>query len=375
MSTITLALRNETAVELLSMPITWPDKEEGEILTTDGEFRLDELYKHLPPENALRNAPQPDRFLKIKIGDAAGDISLTVELHTDEPPLDLDPWDSIEQAGAEFTFPEPRCMNNGQYEEIYALRPLLAEVPPGWNMVRASRRGVHPEIEGATVRIDIWPIAGPAALKRIKHQPAPMPKPKVGSYMAANGSRHNPIAFGVLTQWQQLTIALWLAGDVTVTVRDRSIRLGDPPSIHDLAQSTEAPFTRFLWEWFQIQDCYPPGRWDGLIPGYRSLTPEQASSIRRDLLDQPAGSTTELQPTHIPIAAGIESGALLIADLSGDNAAGSVRQLYGATTQKWRSPAHFVRALADAIENRQPFLDHIPDFTTRTLRWTPTASA
>lgn len=34
-----------------------------------------------------------------------------------------------------------------------------------------------------------------------------------------------------------------------------------------------------------------------------------------------------------------------------------------------RSPAHLTRALADAIEYRQPFLGQIPSFNTHTLQW------
>ena len=370
MTSTTVTVQNTTAVEFLSMPITWQSKEEGEVLTTDGEFRLDELYKHLPPDNALRKQQQPDRYLKVKIGDAAGDISLIVRLHPSEPPLDAGPWESIEQAGAEFTFPEPRCMTEGLRDEVTALRPLLAQVPNGWNMVRASRRGVHPDVEGAVLQIDIWPITGPAGLQRIKHQPTPRPRPKKGSYLSATGNRHNPISHGVETQWRQLTYALWVAGDLTVTVRDRGIYLRDSGAVDKLAQDTGLPFTPLLWEWFRIQDHYPAGRWDNLLPGYQLLNPEQAGRTRAQRLTEPKKDTTTLSPSHVPIATATQSRALLVADLSPGPATGSVREIGAATQRKWRSPAHLTRELADAIEYRLSFLDHLPDFTHHALRWT-----
>lgn len=378
MTTTTVTLQREPAINLLSMPITWDQREEGEVLTTNGYFRLDELYKNLPPGSPQHNEPQPDRYLTIKIGDAAGDTSLTLELHAAEPPLDLEPWDSIEQAGAEFTFPEPRCMNVNLGEEITALRPLLAKVPKGWNMVRASRHRVHPEIEGATLRIDIWPISGPAGLQRIKHQPAPMPAPKVGSYRSATGHMHNPISDGVETQWRQLTQALWLAGDLTLTVRERSPIPVDSGDVDALAKTTGLTFTPFLWEWFLIQDCYPPGRWVNLFPGYQLLTPGQAGHFRDQLLGGTHHETitpAQFLETYIPIATGTHADALLVADLSPGKSPGSIRELASSPPRSWRSPAHLTRALADAIEYRQPFFGQIPSFDTHTLQWKPAEAA
>ena len=91
---------------------------------------------------------------------------------------DADQWDLIEQAGGEFgRYAPPAIPSYGWTDEnSHVVAPVLAAIADGWNMVRVACRDRRPSAELTVVRIDIWPIEGPAGRQIIK-QGAARPTP------------------------------------------------------------------------------------------------------------------------------------------------------------------------------------------------------
>ncbi|MDV7137161.1 hypothetical protein [Williamsia muralis] len=67
----------------------------------------------------------------VVIGDEPGEVNIEVTTHQAAPPLDLDSWDSIEEAGAEF---EPDAIEANNLLDIDFtddLRDVLTTIPAG----------------------------------------------------------------------------------------------------------------------------------------------------------------------------------------------------------------------------------------------------
>lgn len=109
------------------------------------------------------------------IPDALAPVVVDLETHDVEPPLlaAADGWVDVEQGGAEFgylpvTMP-PLAWRQDRHDGIVG--PVLASIPDGWNMVRVSCRDRRPTDPVLQVRVDIWPIPGPAGLEVIRYRP------------------------------------------------------------------------------------------------------------------------------------------------------------------------------------------------------------
>lgn len=115
--------------------------------------------------------------LTFLIPDASAPMVVDLETHDAEPPLlaAADGWIHVEQGGAEFGY-LPVTMQplvwSSQSEHDRIVGPVLASIPDGWNMVRVSCRDRRPDDPALQVRVDIWPIPGPAGLEVIRYTPS-----------------------------------------------------------------------------------------------------------------------------------------------------------------------------------------------------------
>ncbi|MGW8813075.1 DUF6924 domain-containing protein [Gordonia terrae] len=111
--------------------------------------------------------------LTFLIPDAPAPVVVDLETHDVEPPLlaAADGWVHVEQGGAEFGY-LPVTMQplvwSSPSEHDRIVGPVLASITDHWNMVRVSCRDRRPADPTLQVRVDIWPIPGPAGLEVIR---------------------------------------------------------------------------------------------------------------------------------------------------------------------------------------------------------------
>ena len=307
----------------------------------------------------------------VVIGDEPGEVDIEVTTHQIAPPLDLDSWDSIEEAGAEFEPETIEAHNQLGLDFTDDLREVLTTIPAGWNMLRVSkRRATQPP--SVDVHIDIWPIDGPADLNRIKHQPKPRRSRKA-----------HRSGVDVETHWWRITSILQHAGAATPLDSSPNPRRQNPAHVKDIAASTGQEWPQELTQWFTTLSGYPDGRWTTLFPSYDLLTAEQSLHSRNTSLAAMSPSDTDYPstagepaytfiPEYIPI--GDRDGYLLVCDTRPGPRHGTILTFDkvdaddDATT--WKSISHFLGDLADALEDRQPFLGYKPEFPNNTLTWT-----
>lgn len=371
MATKRLRVTQPQYVALRALPDPW---QPGQLLTIGGASKRDTTpYEGYPPDHPIwQQLPeQGRRYLVVVIGDEPGEVDIEVTTHQIAPPLDLDSWDSIEEAGAEFEPETIEAHNQLGLDFTDDLREVLTTIPAGWNMLRVSkRRATQPP--SVDVHIDIWPIDGPADLNRIKHQPKPRRSRKA-----------HRSGVDVETHWWRITSILQHAGAATPLDSSPNPRRQNPAHVKDIAASTGQEWPQELTQWFTTLSGYPDGRWTTLFPSYDLLTAEQSLHSRNTSLAAMSPSDTDYPstagepaytfiPEYIPI--GDRDGYLLVCDTRPGPRHGTILTFDkvdaddDATT--WKSISHFLGDLADALEDRQPFLGYKPEFPNNTLTWT-----
>jgi hypothetical protein len=354
----------------------WPNLAGGELLQGAGQpVSIDDQGRARPSDSSI-DLPT---YLVIDLADRrtqAGPPGPTlVELRTfdSEPGLDYDSWETIEEAGAHFSGAPIAVLADAE-DPVDTLSDALNEhARPGWHTMRVSARNLTtPADEDNTrIRIDVWPSATPGAIRRIKHQPATVPRSKA------------PTAVDVSTEWRRLMSALHRAGDQRVAVRDMAFQIRLNPHLHTVSEAARTLSPTLpgpLIEWFAIHAIYPPRHWSQVIPDYDPLTLDEALKVRDQLLrawepDTYPETAGEVAYTYIPafLPVAERDGYLLIADLREGRKRGQIIEFDKVdaddTPTTWRSLPRLLNDLSVAIEYRQPFNRQHPRFDTGTLSW------
>jgi hypothetical protein len=358
------------------------DIHRSELLDSAGSIKrknkMADLEAQLGPDSPVLaqfdeiTPPQGPRYVLVHF-DGTGVVDIRIRSHPSEPSLELDNWDTIEQAGAEFGELDATAELDDSYSKTTdpGLDQLMRHTTPGWNMIRAHGRGFRPRKPGGEILIDIWPIAGPFSQEHIKHQPASPAIPKV-----------RPGA-DVHEQWSRITGCLRRAGAATIADRAQRHIDGIPDSVLTALADAGLDPQQSPDEWFSSLTFYPNDRWVGLIPGYRLLSIEPSLHARQQALDTRAGTRGDqpeqtngpfetFLPEYIPLAD--SDTHLLVYDTRPGPQHGRVLELPMAGTEPqpttWKSLVHFLGDLSFALENRTPFCGHTPDLRRNTLTWT-----
>lgn len=368
---------NTASLKIIAGYMRWPNNAPGEILNGAGQpVTLDHHGQVSPP-----SPDDPPTYIAIGLTDRRtqtgpiGPLTIAVHVVDAEPALDVDAWESIEEAGAHLTGGPPFILDD-QGHPIDTLNTALNDhIHDGWYMTRVSVRNLTaptPE-HNSYVQIQMWPIDTPAGLQRISHRPATVPRSKA------------PTAVDVSTEWRRLMAALYQAGDTRVSARELNFQTKLSPqlqSITEAASNLQIALPRALIEWFSVQAIYPPRHWSQIVPDYDPLTLDEALLIREQLLgawqpgdhsDTAGDSTYTFIPAYMPIAE--RDGYLLTVDLREGKKHGQVREFDKVDadddTTTWRTLPRLLNNLAVAIEYRRPFNNWQPSFETGELRWSP----
>lgn len=135
-----------------------------------------DLYQDNPNDPLFTNSnPLQTTYIAVSMEAPAPTTLWELTTHPHEPDLDdADQWDLIEQAGGEFgRYAPPVILSYGWTDEhSNVVAPVLAAIVDGWNMVRVSCRDRRASADSTVLRIDIWPIEGPAGRQVIKQESA-----------------------------------------------------------------------------------------------------------------------------------------------------------------------------------------------------------
>lgn len=305
--------------------------------------------------------PQEPRFVLIRLP-SVGTIDLRVRSHDREPELNYVEWETIEQVGAEFNVLEPTA-------ELHSATAVVdhpdldhfmkTQVASGWNMIRAHRRA-RPHDPATEVLIDLWPIAGPADMEHLKHEPAAPELPKV---------RPGEDIYG---QWVRITSCIIRGGAGSTADRPQGQPHAIAERVTNAIRADGIEPNGFPTVWFHILTLYPEDRWTHLIPNYTLLTLEKSLQTRRKLPN--ATDRANAHPTFVadcvPLAENEKS--ILVARIHSNEKHTQVDQLMKEDYKihnSWVNLVHFLGDLAYALENRTPFLGYRPQFTQKELTW------
>ncbi|MFZ2238996.1 MAG: hypothetical protein WAV90_05565 [Gordonia amarae] len=303
-----------------------------------------------------------------------GPTILKIEVINSEPLLDIDNWETIEECGV--LLPKKIELTDGRLAVIAEASQAIEQATmPGWYMLRISAKNIATQTDDkpATVRLQLWPIDHPTGLRRIKHYPAVVPR-AVGL-----------TAVDMESEWNRLMSARSTAGDLLPQGPNDFLaaRRADTATIRARAAQHELPpLTGEIEVWFGIMANHPPRRWDSVIPGYDSLTLDEAIDTRRLMLDvwEPGDYPDEAGtpaytfiPEYVPIAE--RDGCALVVDLREGKKRGQIVEFdkEGADdgTKRRRSLTRLLYEIAVAIQYRRPYNGYRPDFTHDRLDWIP----
>lgn len=375
--------------------------------------------------------PLQTTYIAVNLADSAPIITVELTTHPREPDLEhADQWDRIEQAGGEFGRYGPPSISSYGWTDSHVVAPLVAAIVDGWNMVRVACRDRRPSAELTVVRIDIWPIEGPAGRQIIK-QGAARPTPARLEVPDGPGTSD---AVGVTLGAQ--TLPTPPPGHATPTPRheargetaDRhhepaaappsdpsSSGRGAPQSVPEVARrlraalgglsvtdnpllgidldalDTErirmaAPDIDLLIataDWFALVAAAHSGpRWSDLIPGFDVLSIEEALEVRTRTLEawqpQPGSYPTTAGvsaytfiPEYLPIAE--RDATMLVVDLRTSKRRGLIREFDKVDnddeTPTWDDLATLLDELIDALTHRTTFLGWQPATQDGRLIW------
>ncbi|WP_207843926.1 hypothetical protein [Williamsia soli] len=355
--------------------IRWPNNHRGEILSAGGQpLSADGSPPPFPPANDLANYVSIDFQDRRTQKGPTTSIALEVHLGDDDPGVDLEAWESIEEAGVRMNSSVLPMMDTFEHELDEVATATEGQIATGgWYMLRASVRDLNAAADTGhpRVRIDLWPIAKPAALRRIKHKPATVPRSKA------------PTAVDISSEWNRLMLALLRAGDSTTTLHDAIAAkraMENLDAVRDAASASGIDLNGPLIEWFAILALTPTQK-PRILPSYDALTLDESIQTRQRMLDawEPDDDTSPTAgeaaytfiPEFIPIAE--RDGYVLFVDTRSGKKHGLVREFDKVdaddTPTTWRSLPRLLNELAVAIEYRQPFNGWQPSFDTGELRW------
>ena len=167
-------------------PQDWPtgDYRLGIGVQLDPDFVL--AYRANPDDPRWANVyPPHDPALGFLLPYTARRMVLELETHAAEPPLgDAEGWDYVEQGGSEFGLLPARVQPiiftaEADHDRVFG--PVLNSIPDGWNMIRVSSRDLRPDTDETLIRLDIWPIAGPAGRTVIRGTSGQAPPPPIAT--------------------------------------------------------------------------------------------------------------------------------------------------------------------------------------------------
>ena len=396
------------------------------------QWRLD-LYHENPNDPLFANSnPLQTTYIAVNLAESAPAIAVEVTTHPHQPGFDeADQWDRIEQAGGEFgRYAPPVILSYGWTEQhSHVVAPVLATIADGWNMMRVSCRDRRPSAELTVVRIDIWPIEGPAGRQIIKQGAA---RPSSARLDVPDGPGTSD-AVGVTLGAQ--TLPTPPPGHATPIPRhdapgETADRLHEPtaapsgppswgrgarPSIPEVARRLRAALVDLsvtdnplfgidldaldteqirmaapdidlliaTADWFALVAAAHSGpRWPDLIPGFDVLSIEEALKVRTRTLEawqpQPGSYPTTAGdsaytfiPEYLPIAE--RDATMLVVDLRTSNRRGLIRQFDKVDnddeTPTWDDLTTLLDELIDALTHRTTFLGWQPATQDGRLIW------
>lgn len=376
--------------------------------------------------------PLNSTYVAVLLTGSAATIHVELAVHDEEPPLAPERWDQIEQGGGEFGgYAPPSLSSYGwtpQHDRDVA--PVLDRIADGWNMIRVSCRDRDPSAASTEVRIDIWPISGPAGKQVIKAASPPpasrqadravpdgpgtsdargdtigaqtlsVPLPDHSSHPAQPGSGRAPdtdqdpparsqppndrprsTKRSIADAGRALRSAL-LNLDVTdnplITVDLDAL---DAEQIRQAAPDLELPDP--IAEWFALVSAAQPApRWAELFPAFDVLRIDEALAVRARTLaawqPQPGSYPTTAGdsaytfiPEYLPIAE--RDGTMLVADLRPGARRGLIREFDKVDnddeTATWNDMSDLLGELIEALDNRTTFLGWHPHAQDGQLSW------
>ena len=378
--------------------------------------------------------PLQTTYVAVNLADSAPSITVELTTHPREPGLEhADQWDRIEQAGGEFGRYGPPSISSYGWTESHTVATVLAAIVDGWNLVRVACRDRRPSAELTVVRIDIWPIEGPAGRQIIKQASAGSARPSPAELQVPDGPGTSD---GVGVTLGAQTLPTPPPGHATPTPRHdapgqpagglhdpaaappsdlSSSGRGAPQSVPEVARRlrealvglsvTDNPLIGVdldaldteqirmaapdidlliaIADWFALVAAAHSGpRWSDLIPGFDVLSIEGALEVRTRSLEawqpQPGSysatagaSAYTFIPEYLPIAE--RDATMLVVDLRTSNRRGLIREFDKVDnddeTSTWTDITTLLDELIDALTHRTSFMGWQPATQHGRLIW------